>query len=267
LGRLSAGIVHELNNPLTFVLSNLQTLVEYVGDLEPVATLHQQLVDWAEICDDKGARTITTRIEQAKTDAGYDLLFRDMSKLIAECLDGAERMRSVIADLQVYAHPGGNEMAWTNLHDLLERTLNIVRNEIKYKAEIVKEYGAIPRIRCHPNQLRQVFLNLLVNAAHAIEKYGEITLRTWPAEGGVCVSVADNGRGMTQEVRERIFEPFYTTKKEGDGVGLGLGVVDSIVRRHGGRITVVSELGAGTEFTIRLPLDKAGAESGTSGNG
>ncbi|HNG44839.1 MAG TPA: ATP-binding protein, partial [Elusimicrobiota bacterium] len=126
-------------------------------------------------------------------------------------------------------------------------------NELKYKAQLTKEYGALPRIKCFPRLLNQVFMNLLVNASHAIEKQGVITVKTWQDNGSIVASVSDTGCGIPEPIRKKIFEPFFTTKEAGKGTGLGLSIAYDIVARHKGEITVDSEVGRGTTFTVRVP--------------
>ncbi|MBI1771843.1 MAG: histidine kinase, partial [Burkholderiales bacterium] len=139
-------------------------------------------------------------------------------------------------------------------HPGLDSTLNIVRSELKHKAEVVKEYGDIPDIECVPAQLNQVFLNMLVNAGHAIEIHGTIKIRTGRLDDFIWIEISDTGAGISSENLKRIFEPFFTTKPIGTGTGLGLSLSYGIVKRHGGRIDVKSEVGIGTAFTIWLPI-------------
>ena len=141
-----------------------------------------------------------------------------------------------------------------DINECLESTLNIVWNELKYKATVTKQYGNLPHANCNPQQLNQVFMNLLVNAAHAIEKQGEIAIKTWQQDRSIFVSISDTGCGIAEENLSRIFEPFFTTKEVGKGTGLGLSISYDIVKKHAGELTVQSELGKGTIFTIQLPI-------------
>jgi signal transduction histidine kinase len=161
--------------------------------------------------------------------------------------------------LRDFSRPGDSEWQAVDLHAGLESTLNVVWNEIKFKADVVREYAELPPVECLPSQLNQVFLNLLVNAAQAIPERGTITLRTTCEGDWVSVAVADTGGGMTPEVRARVFDPFFTTKPVGKGTGLGLSVTYGIIEKHGGHIDVDSEPGKGSTFTVRLPLTRAKA--------
>jgi two-component system NtrC family sensor kinase len=142
----------------------------------------------------------------------------------------------------------------SDINEVLEGTINIVWNELKYKATLKKELGNLPLIICNPQQLSQVFMNLLVNASHAIENQGEIALTTWSDNDFIYVSVADSGCGIPEEIQRKIFEPFFTTKEIGKGTGLGLSISYDIIRKHGGDLTVESVVGTGTTFTVKLPL-------------
>ena len=144
-------------------------------------------------------------------------------------------------------------MQWADLNECLESTITMTANEYRYKATLHKELGGLPPLYGYPQQLNQVFMNLLINAAHAIENPGEITVRSWAQDDLLYVSISDTGQGIAPEVLPKIFEPFFTTKEVGQGTGLGLSITYDIVRKHGGEITVESEVGAGTTFTIRLP--------------
>jgi len=176
--------------------------------------------------------------------------------LLAESLDGLDRVKRIVKDMKEFSHVDSGGRQHANLETGLDSTLNVVWNEVKYKAEVSKEYGKIPEIECFPSQLNQVFMNLLVNAAHAIAERGVITIRTGQAGEWVWIQIEDTGSGMSADTMQRIFEPFFTTKPIGKGTGLGLSVSYGIVNRHGGRIEVHSELGKGTRFTVHLPIQQ-----------
>jgi two-component system NtrC family sensor kinase len=185
----------------------------------------------------------------------------DARQLIIESQDGAGRVRRIVQDLKSFSRVDQAECALVNLNESLETTINIAWNEIKYVATLNREFGDIPEILCYPQQLNQVFLNLLVNAAHAIgENHGTITIRTWGEGTDVLVSVSDSGCGIPEEIRQRIFEPFFTTKEVGKGTGLGLSISYDIIRKHEGDIKVESEVGSGTTFIVRLPVNGPDAE-------
>jgi signal transduction histidine kinase len=174
---------------------------------------------------------------------------------LEESHEGATRVKKIIQDLKDFSHLDSNDdWQWTNLHAGLESTLNIVNNEIKYKAKIVKAYGDLPEVKCLPHQLNQVFMNLLINAAHAIENEGTITLRTGTENDCAWVEISDTGKGIAAEHQSKIFDPFFTTKPVGKGTGLGLSVSYTIIKKHQGEIQLTSQLGQGTTFRIILPI-------------
>jgi two-component system NtrC family sensor kinase len=250
IGQLAAGVAHEINNPIGFVNSNLGTLKSYAGKL--LALLDEYAKSETELSPGSAQR-----LAAAKREADIEYVREDMNTLIAESIDGAARVRRIVQDLRDFSRPGDSEWKRVDLHTCIDSTLNVVWNEIKYKAEVVRDYGQLPPVECLPFQLNQVFLNLLVNAAQAIPERGTITLRTTCEGDAVTVAISDTGIGMTPEVRDRIFDPFFTTKPVGKGTGLGLSVAYGIVEKHCGRIEVDTAPGKGTTFVIRLPVERA----------
>ena len=248
IGQLAAGVAHEINNPMGFISSNLGTLGKYLERLDSFIRAQSDLLEMVTDGDSSAG------IREKKKALKIDYVLDDGKDLIRESLDGAERVRTIVQNLKSFSRVDEAESKMADINECILSTINIVWNELKYKASLVKELGDIPRTRCNPQQINQVFMNLLVNAAHAIEKQGEVTVRTWHENGSIYASVTDTGCGMTQEVMNRIFEPFYTTKEVGKGTGLGLSITYDIIQNHKGEIMVESEAGKGTTFTVSLPI-------------
>ena len=183
-----------------------------------------------------------------------DYIVEDARDLIRESLEGTDRVTTIVRELKSFSRVDETQMQPADINECLTATLNIVWNELKYKAEVIKEYGDIPLTLCNPQQLNQVFLNLLVNAAQAIDKKGEIRIRTSQADNQILVAITDTGGGIASEDLPRIFEPFFTTKEIGKGTGLGLSISYDIIKKHGGDITVTSKPGAGTTFILKIPV-------------
>jgi PAS domain S-box-containing protein len=250
IGVLAAGVAHEINNPVGFVNSNLSSLQRYMQSL-------MRLLDAYEAREEHLPASDREELSALRKEIDADYLREDLSSLLTESMDGLDRIKRIVQDMKDFSHVGGGDVLVANLETGLDSTLNVVWNELKYKAEVVKEYGGVPEIECIPSQLNQVFMNLLINAAHAIESRGRITLRTAYANEMVTVSISDTGSGIAAENLGRIFEPFFTTKPVGKGTGLGLSLSYSIVQKHGGRIEVESEVGRGTTFHVILPRQMA----------
>jgi len=248
IGQLAAGVAHEINNPIGFINSNLSTLGKYLSRLSGFLAVQAECIAAGAPAE----QVESVRQQQARLKIDY--IVKDLEDLVRESLEGAERVRSIVADLKSFSRVDESEYKQADLNECLRSTINIVWNEIKYKATLKKELGEIPRTRCYPQQMNQVFMNLLVNAAHAIDHQGIITVRTWEEDGYVCISVDDTGHGIPEENLNRIFEPFFTTKEVGKGTGLGLSITYDIVKKHNGEITVRSEPGKGTVFTVRIPV-------------
>ncbi len=253
IGQIAAGVAHEINNPVGFVLSNLGSLESYVATLFALTDACVAAVQALPVPDPLPAALAAARAAREATDVEF--LRTDIAALVAESRDGLARVKGIVQDLKTFSRGSGDE-SWefVEVRAALESTLNIVRNEIKYKAHIETRYGDLPEIECLPSRLNQVFLNLLVNAGQAIDGKGSIVIATGTQGDEAWISVEDTGCGIPKEHLNRIFEPFFTTKPVGKGTGLGLSVSYSIVHKHGGRIEVDSEVGRGTRFTIFLPL-------------
>ncbi len=260
IGQLAAGVAHEINNPTGFVNSNLRSLYDYQNDLGGLISEYRKLVsDLMEKLNQEDTNPDllkqVQRIREREEGIDIEFLLEDIPNLIRESGEGTERIKKIVMDLKDFAHPGEDKLKETDINKSLDSTLNVVWNELKYKAEVFKDYGDLPPVQCYPQQLNQVFVNILVNAAQAIQENGEIRITTHAANGRVKISISDTGKGIPKENISKIFDPFFTTKDVGKGTGLGLNVSYNIVKKHKGTIDVESEVGKGTTFTIRIPIE------------
>ena len=256
IGQLAAGVAHEINNPTGFVSSNLKTLSDYQNDIYEVIKKYKKLLADISLSVDIPA-PITEQVNNIITleqEIDLDFLLNDITDLIKECREGTGRIKKIVLDLKDFAHPGDDKLKSVDINENIDSTLNVVWNEIKYKATVAKEYGELPFVKCYPQQLNQVFMNLFVNAAQAIEGNGEIVISTATVDGYVEIKVSDTGTGIPEENISKLFDPFFTTKEVGKGTGLGLNVAYNIIKKHNGNIKVESRVGKGTTFTVQIPF-------------
>ncbi|MEJ7807044.1 MAG: ATP-binding protein, partial [Telluria sp.] len=250
IGQLAAGVAHEINNPIGYIFSNFGTLQSYLDQLFAMLDGYQE-------AEQHASPAVAAKLKAMRESIDLAFLREDIPVLMSESKEGIVRVRHIVQDLKDFSRVDANqEWAWANLHAGIDSTLNIVSNEVKYKADVIKQYGEIPDIECLASQINQIIMNLVVNAAHAIgDKRGTITIATGNGpDNTVWIDVRDNGSGITREHMSRIFDPFFTTKPVGKGTGLGLSLAYGIVQKHGGSIDVDSEPGRGTTFRIVLPV-------------
>jgi two-component system NtrC family sensor kinase len=239
VGELAAGIAHEINNPVAFVQANLNQLAQH----------------W---------RVVAKRLRDELGDESLSRVLAEGRELVEESLVGVLRVASIVRDVGGFAGAGQDREELADLNALVEMTLRIAEPQLRYRVAIGRNYGVLPGVRCNPQELKQVFLDVLLNAADAVEDGGSVRLTTRTVGGWAVIEIEDDGCGMPPEILERIFDPFFTTKAAGEGTGLGLSLAFEIVRRHGGDIEVDSAPGRGTTFRIRLPADGAGASAGVA---
>lgn len=254
LGQMAAGIAHEINNPVGFVLSNFNTLSNYVALYRHLLSYLDELIEASSQSNWASVSTLTSALVNYKTEMDLAYIGDDSIALLDETKEGLFRIRDIVSSLRSFSHVDEAELKVASINECIESTLKMVWNELKYKCTVTKELASVPDILCYAGQLKQVLMNLLVNAGQAIEARGEITIRTWADDKNVMVSFQDTGSGIDPANLDKLFNPFFTTKPIGKGTGLGLSISYGIIKRHGGKIDVTSKLGHGSLFTISLPI-------------
>ena len=262
IGQLAAGVAHEINNPIGFVMSNLNTLRDYIAIIKELLTAYSEMTSTLKQ-ERKQENTLETSsrlldslkaIEAVEQKEDMAFILTDLDALLTESQEGNARVQEIVRNLKSFARLDESVKKEVDIHEGLESTLKMVWNEVKYKCVIQKQYGDIPHVMCNPGQLNQVFINLIVNAAHAIEDHGVITIETSNTPTHAVIKISDTGHGIPEELLDKIFDPFFTTKPVGKGSGLGLSISYGIIQDHMGSIDVQSEVGKGTCFTLQLPL-------------
>jgi two-component system NtrC family sensor kinase len=256
LGQLTAGIAHEINNPINFVTSNIKPLQLDIDDLKEIISKYEQI--------DYAAPNVLEQIQEVdafKKQIDLDFINNEIESLLTGITDGAKRTAEIIRSLRNFSRLDEDDLKPIDINEGLHSTLVLVRNSLPDNVKVIKDFGNLPKVECLPGKINQVFMNLISNAIQAIKSNGKnreeelLTIRTWYDDNHVKISIKDTGTGMTDEVKHKIFEPFFTTKEVGEGTGLGLSIVFSIIEKHKGHIDVLSETDQGTEFIITLPVN------------
>jgi len=265
IGQLASGIAHEINTPTQYVGDNLRFLKDAFMDINGLLRGGVELLEAVRTGTVTPDRVRRLAADYERADLGY--VMAEIPGAIEHAMDGVERISRIVRALKEFAHPGMDEKSTADLNMIIETTLTVARNEWKYVADLVTDFDpSLPPIPCHPAEINQVILNLVINAVHAIEdvprqgtpRKGVITVRTRCRGGWAEIQIGDNGIGIPEDIRPHIFDPFFTTKAIGRGTGQGLAICyPVIVEKHGGVITFESEVGCGTIFTLRLPLAEA----------
>ncbi|MFO7578381.1 MAG: ATP-binding protein [Pelovirga sp.] len=249
VGQLAAGVAHDINNPIGFVAGNLEVLDDFWAKASAFIGAQNDVLHGCA----SGAEAES--LEAVRRKLRIDYVFAELPLVMKECFEGIERVNRIVLNLKGFSRSGEAEAQPADIHACLDSTIGIVWNELRYKADVIKDYGELPQLLCYPQQLNQVFMNLLINAAQAIERWGEICITTRVEDQHICVAISDTGAGIAPDDIPHVFEPFFTTKDSGVGTGLGLSIVYDIIKKHRGEIDVTSERHKGTVFTVRLPID------------
>jgi PAS domain S-box-containing protein len=260
VGQLAAGVAHEINTPIQFVGDNLRFVQNAVSPLEQVRAASGALAD--EVARGSATPADAEAVRTLARDLDIDYLVSEIPNAVQQSLGGIERVATIVRAMKAFGHPGNDQKGPADLNEALQNTLIVAANEYRHVADVETSFGELPLVTCHQGELSQVFLNLLLNAAHAIADVpdkpggrGLIRVETRRDADAAVISISDTGTGIPPEIRERIFEPFFTTKEVGRGTGQGLSLAyATVVERHGGTITVDSEVGRGSTFSIRIPF-------------
>ena len=249
IGQLAAGVAHEINNPAGFVLSNINTIQKYVASFFHYVDSVEDLVS-----GDSAAQSIQKGVQQIIDSVDYRYLKEDLPEVIKESLDGLQRIKAIVANLLVFTSSREAERCMVDVNEEVESALMLLDAEISKKGHVVRNLGCVPKILANPQQLKQMFVNLIQNATHAIGPDGRISVSTEERDNHISITISDNGVGIPADVVQNIFNPFFTTREVGSGVGLGLSIAYRVIEGHNGNVDVQSEPGQGTTFTIRLPI-------------
>jgi len=251
IGQLSAGVAHEINNPTSFVLSNINSIASYIDSFKAYCSqLEEIALDQNKSYSDKKHTIDETR---AKLD--IEFLSEDVNEAFTDSVEGLTRIQDIVASLKGFARTDATGKETMSVNSCIESTLKLVQSELKYKADLQLELNDLPNIKGRPGEISQVILNLLTNAIDAVDSSGLIKIKTEVGNNCVSISVSDNGDGIEDEQLNKVFDPFFTTKETGKGTGLGLSISHSIIQQHGGTMRVASTKGKGTTFHISLPSD------------
>lgn len=250
VGLLAAGVAHEINNPMSFIISNVEILEEYTEQFQTLIDLYKQMS-----LEEGDKSNLIDTIQEFESKIDLAFIQDDLPGLIKDTKEGTSRVKDIVKGLKEFSHVDHeNNFTQCNLNDCIKSTLKVVNNELKYHCEIKTDFGDLPNTYCAEGQIKQVILNLLINAGHAIEEKGLIEISSQQNNDTIEIIIKDNGCGISEQALDKIFDPFYTTKAIGKGTGLGLSISYGIIQDHNGDIKIESQIGVGSTFTIQLPI-------------
>ena len=250
LGQLTAGIAHEINNPINFVSANIQPLKDDLKDILKIVEVYEKVIN--EHVPQKEA----AEVRQLRENIKIDTTLKEVNDLLKGMEEGAKRTSEIVKGLRNFSRLDQNVFLSANINESLDSCLVLLHNSYKNRIKIEKQLGEIPEVDCLPGQINQVFMNILSNAIQAIPAEGTIFVKTWQADATVKISIRDTGIGMSEEVQKKIFDPFFTTKGVGKGTGLGMSISFGIIQKHNGKIELFSKPNEGTEFIITIPVNQ-----------
>lgn len=254
LGQMVAGVAHEINTPLGFVKSNVEVVSDLLSEYEAAVTKVMTGVDLMLTLDASMVDRAKAAIQKARIELARATTLNEARELLEDSTTGLKQMSGLVSNLKGFARVDRDGMDTIDLNDSVRSALTIAGHQLRDRITVVEELGDVPKVKCMPSQINQVFLNMITNAAQAMGDEGTLTIRSVAKSSFVEVSFEDTGSGIPDDVLPKIFDPFFTTKPVGEGTGLGLSIVHKIIQGHGGAIRVKSQVGKGTTFFVELPL-------------
>ena len=252
LGQLSAGVAHEINNPLSFIISNIKSLQEYNTALIAEHQLTAQLINAIKDNDQDNMQQLVNKLESLCAEEDIDFIIEDSQDMVEETIEGLNRIKSIVSELKLFAHRDDNEWVMKDINECVKFALKITNSETKFKCVTETDLAELTPIACKPSKLEQLLINMLINASQAIEEKGHIWITTRQADSCITISIKDDGKGIPKQHIKQLFDPFFTTKPIGVGSGLGLSISYGIAKEHGGDIQVISQVNEGAEFIVTL---------------
>lgn len=261
IGQLAAGIAHEINNPIAYIKSNFTIFDDYLASMLKLVAMHRAFLESIDRADLDRVKSLRTEIGHYSQNVDIDFMLDDLRALVVDSQEGVQRVAEIVTDLKDFSRSDVAPAASMDLHQGLDSTLKIASLKLMDGIEVTKAYGQVPNVYCHAGQINQVFMNLIMNAAEAMEGKGILHLSTCQEGGNAVIRIRDTGPGIPESVINHIFDPFYTTKPVGKGTGLGLSISYGIIQRHNGTLSVDSSPDQGAEFCIVLPIKPAQSDA------